>query len=105
MQHSHSRDMAYRLTICTHSNSTATMSRPIVLTVLLALLVLSGAAALGSNDEPSPKKARPAMPGSDSGFWLEPDTRRMCIKQRDEWDGLLLRSSYGQLFAMTVADA
>jgi hypothetical protein len=37
-------------------------------------------------------------------FWLEPVSRRMCIWQRIEWDGLLLGSDHEELLAMTVAD-
>jgi hypothetical protein len=37
-------------------------------------------------------------------FWLEPVSRRMCIRQRIEWDGLLLGSDHEELLAMTVAD-
>jgi hypothetical protein len=37
-------------------------------------------------------------------FWLEPVSRRMCIRQRIEWDGLLLGSDHETLLAMTVAD-
>jgi hypothetical protein len=57
------------------------MSRKQVLTLLvLTLLVLSGVRA-------GPKKQR-----------------RMCIRQRIEWDGLLLGSDHEELLAMTVAD-
>jgi hypothetical protein len=37
-------------------------------------------------------------------FWLEPVSRRMCIRQRIAWDGLLLGSDHEELLAMTVAD-
>jgi hypothetical protein len=37
-------------------------------------------------------------------FWLEPASRRLCIKRRIEWDGLLVSCGYEELFAITVAD-
>ncbi len=37
-------------------------------------------------------------------FWLDPDTQRMCIKRREEWEGVLRGSSYEELFGITAAD-
>jgi hypothetical protein len=44
-----------------------------------------------------------ALRGSHSHS-LEPESRRMCIRRRNEWDGLLLGSGYEELLAMTMAD-
>jgi hypothetical protein len=38
-------------------------------------------------------------------FWLEPESRRLCIRRRAEWDSLLVGCGYEELFAITVADA